>query len=54
MGNVLGAGFGPVRVAGLSIMPEVRVVLGGADLLSDREREKARHRTVSLLLGVSH
>jgi hypothetical protein len=53
MGNVLGGGFGPFRVAGLSIMPEVRVVLGGADLLSDRAREKARHRTVSLLFSVT-
>jgi hypothetical protein len=52
MGNVLGGGFGPFRVAGLSIMPEVRLVLGGADLLSDRAREKARHRTVSLLFEV--
>jgi hypothetical protein len=53
MGNVIGGGFGPFRVAGLSIMPEVRVVLGGADLLSDRTREKARHQTVSLLFGVT-
>jgi hypothetical protein len=52
IGNVFGAGFGPFRIAGLSIMPEVRLVLGGADLLSERDREKARHRTVSLLLGV--
>jgi hypothetical protein len=53
IGNVFGAGFGPVRLAGLSIMPEVRLVLGGADLLSERDREKARHRTVSLLLWVT-
>jgi hypothetical protein len=53
IGNVFGAGFGPFRIAGLSIMPELRFVSGGADLLSSRAREKAHHRTFSLLFGVT-
>jgi hypothetical protein len=53
IGNVFGGGFGPFRVAGLSVMPEVRLVLGGADLLSGRDREKARHKTFSLLMAVT-
>jgi hypothetical protein len=53
IGNVFGAGFGPFRVAGLALMPELRLVLGGADLIAERNRERARHRTLSLLVGVT-